>query len=139
MVAREPRGGVDVDPLRRYVAALDDPAFPAADFRWVDRHRATVAAEMRPGQVLSLQITYHPGWHATVAGKPRRTYRDHLGLVAVDAACNGRCTVELNYDGGLEMRLARLLSWGGLAVGLGCAVRRSVGVRMPRRPGRAGR
>jgi hypothetical protein len=139
MVAREPRDGVDADPLRPYVAALDDPALPLADFRWVDRHRATVAAQMRPRQMLSLQIAYHPGWHATVAGAPRRTYRDRLGLVAVDAACNGRCTVELNYDGGIEMRLARLLSWSGLAVGLGSVVRRRAGARMPRRPGQAGR
>lgn len=118
MVARDLRHGCDVAPLRAYVAALDNPALPAADFRWLDRHRATVTAEMSPRQVLSVQMTYDAGWHAAVRGEPRRIYRDHLGQLAVEAACNGPCQIELTYDGGLEMRFCRLLSLLALAGGL---------------------
>jgi hypothetical protein len=118
MVARDLRHGCDVAPLRAYVAALDNPALPAADFRWMDRHRAIVTAEMSPRQVLSVQITYDAGWHATVRGEPRRIYRDHLGQLAVDPACTGPCRIELTYDGGLEMRFFRLLSSIALCGGL---------------------
>jgi hypothetical protein len=118
MVVRKPTGGLDIEPLAPYLAALDNPDLPPADFRWRNRHEAAVTADMRKGQLLSVQISYHPGWHATVAGQPRRTHSDNLGQLAVEPGCEGRCTVDLFYDGGLEMRMLRLLSWSALAAGL---------------------
>jgi hypothetical protein len=118
LAAREPVNGIDIDPLRPYVAALDNPALPPADFRWINRHRATVKAALQRNEILSIQIAYHPGWRATVRGEPRPAYRDRLGLLAVEPKCDGPCTVELTYDGGLEMHLARLLSWTALAGGI---------------------
>lgn len=116
--ARKPAGGLDIEPLGPYLAALENPDLPQAEFRWRSRHEAVITADMRKGQLLSVQITYHPGWRATVGGQPRRLYADNLGQIAVEPGCEGPCTVELVYDGGLEMRLLRLLSWLSLAGGL---------------------
>jgi len=116
--ARRPTGGLDIEPLRPYLAALENPDLPPAEFRWRSRHEAVINADMRKGQLLSVQITYHPGWRATVGGQPRRLYADNLGQIAVEPGCEGPCTVELVYDGGLEMRVARIVSWLALAGGL---------------------
>jgi hypothetical protein len=118
LVAREPESGIDVDPLRPYVAALDNPEFPTAQFAWSNRHQATMTADLRRDQVLSVQITYHPGWHASVDGQPRRAFRDNLGQLAVAPACDGPCRVELDFDGGAEMYVARLVSWSAMLGGL---------------------
>ncbi|HSB14973.1 MAG TPA: hypothetical protein VLE22_10975 [Bryobacteraceae bacterium] len=116
--ARAPIHGLDLDPMRPYVAALDDPALPAAEMKWSSRHSAVVSASIEPGQVLSVQISYHPGWSATVAGAPVRLYGDALGQIVVEPGCEGPCTVELVYDGGMEMRVARIVSWSALIGGI---------------------
>ncbi len=118
LAPRAPSGGIDVEPLRPYAAALDDPAYPAAEFRWLAPSRAVITTNLEKSQILSVQITYHPGWHARANGRPCRTYRDHLGQLVVEPACDGRCTVDLHYDGGAEMLVARILSWSALLGGI---------------------
>lgn len=118
LAPRRPAGGLDVDPLRPYVAALDNPAYPPADFRWLAASRAEIAANLERGQILSVQISYHRGWHARANGRECRTWRDPIGMLAVAPACDGPCKVELSYDGGAEMLVARILSWGGLLGGI---------------------
>ncbi len=110
-----PINGNDVGAASRYVAALDDPGAPPANLRWTSRHSAEVDADLRSGDVLSFQEAYHPGWHATLNGMPRRISRDGLGQMMVDADFTGHCKIELIYDGGLEMKIARILSWSSLA------------------------
>ena len=118
LAPRTPSGGLDVDPLRPYVAALDNPAYPIAQFHWLAPSRAAITANLERSQIVSVQISYHPGWHARVNGRACSTYRDHLGLLVVEPACDGPCTIELNYDGGTEMWVARILSWIALLAGI---------------------
>ena len=80
-----------------YVAALENPAIPAASFTWNNRHSATVHGNFESGQLLSLQISYHPGWRATVNGEARRLYPDNLGQIVVEPRCSGPCAVELRF------------------------------------------
>jgi hypothetical protein len=115
--SRQPVNGLDVDPARPYVAALEDPALPTAQVTWRSNHAAVISARMEKDQILSVQITYHPGWTARVGGQLRRTYSDHLGQLVVEPECEGPCTVEISYDGGFEMRLARAISWAALMAG----------------------
>ena len=122
LVRPKPIGVVDNDELRRYVAALDDPA-ASASFEWRGPNRAAIRARLEPGQVIATQVTYDPGWRASLNGAPRGVYRDGLGFMAVRAQCAGECEIDLHYDGGLEGTLCRAASLGALllsaAFGLG--------------------
>ena len=118
LVAHEPRSGIDVDPLRPYVAALDNPEFPSAEFAWRNRHQAAITGGLHRDQVVSVQMSYHPGWHASVDGRPRRVFRDHLGQLAIAPECDGPCRVEIAFDGGVEMQVTRLVSWSATMGGL---------------------
>ncbi len=109
LVARTPVHGGDVDPLRPYVAALDDPQMPRAKFRWIDAHTAEITGNLQANQALSVQIAWHSGWHATANAKPIPVKRDGIGQIALDPG-PGAATIRLIYDGGTEMRIARLLS-----------------------------
>lgn len=117
----------DTTGIERYVSALEDNSLPTATFAWQSAHSAVVSAEMPQGAVLSIQITFSPGWHATVNGSPRRIEKDELGLMTIDPSCNGACTVALNYDGGLEALLTR---WVSLATLMGLVAQTIVPSRL---------
>jgi hypothetical protein len=106
-VARRPVHGLDVEPLRAYVRALDDAALPVAEFTWRGAAAARITASLEPEHALSLQMTHHPGWRATVNGAPCPIRQDGIGQMLLEPRCAGACEVELAYDGGREMRLAR--------------------------------
>ena len=116
MVRSTPINGNDVTEASRYVDAL---GAPPANLRWTSRHSVEIEANLRSGDVISFQETYHPGWHATLNGLPRRISRDGLGQMIVNTDFVGDAKIELAYDGGLEMKLARILSWSSLA---GCVI-----------------
>jgi hypothetical protein len=125
LVERRPVNGIDIQPLVPYVAALDNEAFPHADFSWTSRHTASIQATLSPREVVSIQISYHPGWHAKVNGADRPIGEDGIGQIYIEPNCEGLCRIELNYDGGAEMRIARgvaVVAWivalSMIAVGL---------------------
>jgi hypothetical protein len=37
--------------------------------------------------------------------------RDGLGLTVINAACNGKCDIDFVFDGGLERKTCRAVSW----------------------------
>ena len=119
VVRDRPIHGLDVAQAQAYVQALHDPSVAPATFRWTSRHSAEIQAVSRPDQAISVQITYHPGWRATVNGRRAPLRGDGLGLMVVEPACEGSCNVQLIYDGGWEMRMARTVSWSSCA---GCLV-----------------
>ena len=110
IVSRVPDRAGDAGPLQPYANALNNANAPLAALTWEGRNRVRIAVPPAPGQVLSIQINHHPGWHATVAGVSREILRDGLGLMWLRPACNGACEVILEYDGGWELRLCRWLS-----------------------------
>jgi hypothetical protein len=116
---RTPASGLDMDPLRAYIAALEDPSLPEARMRWLNRHTAEIDASLERGQIVSVQITYHPGWSATLSGAPLRLYPDKIGQMVIEPECEGDCRVLLHYNGGPEMILARTAAW--IALLGGCA------------------
>jgi hypothetical protein len=103
--------------VKPYLAALDDPTLPAADLRWSAPSAAAVTADLRPEHLLSIQISWASGWHASVNGGPRPAWGDKLNQMVVEPRCSGPCTVELTYDGGAEGRVSRWLSRLALACG----------------------
>lgn len=108
-VTRRPRDGLDTAELERYVAALDDASRPVARLRWTGSNRAVIETQLARGEVVSIQVNYHPGWHARVNGTEAAIHRDGLGLMRIEPACQGACPIELIYDGGWEFRLCRWL------------------------------
>jgi hypothetical protein len=111
LARRTPVHGLDVAPLLPYIAALDDPALPPAATDWRNQHDATIQARLNKGQLVSVQLTYSKGWHATINGQPREVMGDAIGLLAIRPRCEGDCVIRLTYDGGTEMLVARIASW----------------------------
>jgi hypothetical protein len=109
LVARTPVNGADVDPLRGYVAALEDPSMPEATVEWSSAHTGRIVTEVGGGQAISLQIAWHKGWHASSGGNAIPIVKDALGLMTIYPE-QGRQSIDLVYDGGVEMRLAEWVS-----------------------------
>jgi hypothetical protein len=112
LVNRAPADAADIAQLDRYNAALDDPALPDATFEWRGRNRIAIHAVIAPGQAISVQVSYHPGWHATIDGRPADVHRDGLGLMWLRPERPGAAQIDMRYDGGWELRLCR---WLGVA------------------------
>jgi hypothetical protein len=110
LVRRAPSGPRDTGDVEKYVAALEDGSLPAAEFRWEGANRIHISTVAWPGQAVSVQVTHHPGWHAKANGISRQIKADGLGLMWLQAGCKGPCDVQLEYDGGTELRICRLLS-----------------------------
>ncbi len=118
VVERPPTNNDDVEPIIAYVEALDDDALPAAEIDWRRPHEGLIHAELKPEHLVSVQISHHPGWRALVNGEPRPIERDGLGFMLIDPRCDGPCVIELTYDGGREMALARFASGAAVVFGL---------------------
>jgi hypothetical protein len=115
LVTRAPKDPEDIGQVERYVAALDDVSLPGTAFAWEGRNRIRIRTTAADGQAVSVQVTHHPGWHATVGGRPRELHRDGLGLMWLRPGVRGPCEIVLDYDGGWELRLCRWLSWAAFA------------------------
>jgi hypothetical protein len=111
---RAPMHGLDIEPIQPFVAALEDPAMPAATFRWVNRHEAVIDTETQPGQVIFLQINHDPGWKAIADGKVLPLLADPLGMSYVEPVKSGPVQLRLVYDGGGEVQEMRVLLGLGL-------------------------
>jgi hypothetical protein len=109
-VGRPPGNGLDVDEVARFVAALENSALPLADFSWLSNTRARIATQLHAGQVVAVQVTYDPGWVATANGRPALVTRDGIGLLTLHPQCDGRCQIDLSFDGGAERRICLGLS-----------------------------
>ena len=109
LVRRPPIHGLDIDEVRGFVAALDSASRPAV-LEWRGANQAHVRAQLEPSEIVSTQINYHAGWHATVNGSLRTVRADGIGLLVVEANCAGDCEIVLEYDGGWEARLCRAAS-----------------------------
>jgi hypothetical protein len=120
LVRDPPINGLDTGELEKYVAALDAPIYPEAQWRWTSRHSAVIDAALAPGQAISTQITYAPGWRATAA----EVTHDGLGLLVLKPTCQGPCEIALAYDGGWEWRITCFLSLAAMLAALCLAVGR---------------
>jgi hypothetical protein len=117
--SRRPESGIDVEPLRRYVAGLEDPVAPRAILVWRNAHAASITLPgLKKDQVVSVQITFHRGWKAAVRGERVPVYADQLGQIVAAPVCREACTLELTYDGGAERVLTLIGCFGVLTAAL---------------------
>jgi hypothetical protein len=104
---------LDYPAVTRYAAALD--ADPETRIVWSGPNRARVEARLARPQVLSLQISYDPGWRATANGAAIAMQKDALGFLILAPDCHGSCTIDLIYDGGIQRRAMDFLCVFGFA------------------------
>jgi hypothetical protein len=119
LATRLPNSTVDLEPLWRYVAGLEDPSLPEAHFEWLSPQEARITGKLNPDHLISVQQTYHSGWRAFSGGQELPLAADGLGWMVIEPGCNGPCTVTLRFDGGRERTLLRLghaAAWGVLVL-----------------------
>jgi len=114
IVRSMPIYGGDIAAVERYVGALEDTTLPNAGLLWDGRDRASIRLAAAESRVLSIQVNYHPGWHASRDGKPLQLHKDGLGLMWLEPDCAGPCEILLDYDGGWELRICRSISAAAL-------------------------
>ena len=114
--ARTPINGLDIGPVEPYVAALDDPRYPLAGFRWTSLSEAEIHARVEPGQVIAVQVTYDSGWKAYDHGRPLRVRGDSIGLMVIEPDSSGPCDVSLRFTGGTARIVTRALSLAAMLV-----------------------
>lgn len=122
VVARAPRSGGDIREIARFVGDLQNPSLPLAQWQWSGPDHATVDTDVGPHEVISMQVSFHPGWHARANGVIVPMHRDGLGLMWMKPPAAGHAHVELSYDGGGEMLFGRIASWVALALAVGWAI-----------------
>ena len=110
IVVRRPVHGLDLAPVRAYAAALDDPSIPPATLVWQNPDQARITATLSPGQIISVQINYDPGWRASIAGRPLAVHSDQLGLILLDPGVSGNLSIDLQFQGGPERSISLLLT-----------------------------
>ncbi len=108
LITRFPENGLDIAALAPYVAAIEDPAKPKLEERWTNPSEAVITGPLGPKDLISVQVSYHPGWRASVGGSSRAVESDGLGFLTISPHCSGTCEVRLSYDGGAEMKIM----WG---------------------------
>jgi len=110
VVRRPPVNGLDIEDVARYVAALDDPAWPEAPFTWTDPEHGHISASVHPGQAVAMQVTYDRGWVAKTNGRSVPIDRDGIGLMVLRPDCDGQCDIDVVFEGGLERKICRAVS-----------------------------
>lgn len=122
LVARTPINGIDVAPLRTYVAALESPRYPSASFDWTSLHSARIQTDLPPNSVVSVQVSWSAGWHAQINGRAAPVLKDGLGFIYIVPRAIGPAAISIYYDGGVEMKVARTISLATVVLlGLACA------------------
>lgn len=116
-VLHQPVNGLDTDELSRYVAAIENPVFPEARMTWRSPGEARIETVLHPGEVISVQSTYDPGWVAIGNGRRVVITRDGLGMSVIHPNCDGPCSLRFVFEGGAERRVCQILSFA-VAVGV---------------------
>jgi len=103
---------LDWPAVRRYAAAvIDDGGKANIEWRWPGE--ATIQAELQKPEVVSVQVSWDPGWRASVNGADFKIGKDALGFMVLEPPCQGQCTIKLKFDGGLQGTISRLFQLAG--------------------------
>jgi hypothetical protein len=106
------------DALTQYVKAIEDPGRPKLTTKWSHIDRLRIEGTVPEGMLISVQVSYDPGWRATSDGRSVAVEKDNLGFIKLRSTG----PVDLEYSGTAEQKAFALLSamtWIG-AVGLLC-------------------
>jgi hypothetical protein len=110
IVNRRPSDGLDTAELSAYVAALDNEPAPGASLVWRNPEQAEIVAEPGADQVISVQVSYDPGWRASANGHRLAVSADKLGLLVISPAQSGPMRIDLQFTEGRERAICSLVS-----------------------------
>jgi hypothetical protein len=109
IVTHRPTSFFQLEEIGDYVAATEDPTSKAT-WQWKNNNTGFAHGDVPRGSVVSLHITYHPGWKAFANGSAAPVTADGLEQLVVAPDCDGQCEVQLVYGGGTEAKSTRLVS-----------------------------
>jgi len=96
--------------LTRYVAAIDDPARPALQTRWIGTGTLEMTGPAPPGDLVAIQVNADPGWRATQDGHEIPITQDQLGFVVLHPTPAAATRIELRFRGTIEQRIMAAVS-----------------------------
>ena len=96
--------------LEPYIAALEDPARPALQTRWLDADTLAIDGVTPPGRLVAVRVNADPGWQAFQDGRAIPIESDNLGFIVLRPAAAAATHIELDYRATAEPRLMAALS-----------------------------
>jgi hypothetical protein len=116
LVPHHAHGNFAYADIRKYARATGDAAHPAAAFEWRGGARARIRANLRPDDLLSVQVAWFPGWKATVRGEQVPVTPDGMGFIVIQPHCRGDCEIDLAWTGRGDLPLAAAISLASLGL-----------------------
>jgi hypothetical protein len=96
--------------LEPYIAALEDPARPALQTRWLGPDTLAIDGAAPPGRLVAVRVNADPGWQAFQDGRAIAIETDNLGFMVLRPAAAAATHIELHYRATAEPRLMAVLS-----------------------------
>ncbi|HUA62731.1 MAG TPA: hypothetical protein VML19_28500, partial [Verrucomicrobiae bacterium] len=127
VVMQRPIHGLDIEPARAYVDALEDVRLPEATLTWENPERGRIVAEVGEGQVIAVQMNYDVGWRAKRDGRDLAVRKDGLGMMVIEPGGRGHAEIELAFDGGAKRGVCSAIS-AAMAAGLLAVIVIGVGI-----------
>ena len=85
---------------------------PSGTLRWLSANEVSVSvASASAAAPIPIRMTWHPGWQAVVNGTAVPLFRDRYGLMVMNSPASGSYVANLTYDGGVELKLTRILMY----------------------------
>jgi hypothetical protein len=101
--------------VARYVAAIQDGGRAPASFQWLNGGAASIRANLKRDEAISVQVAWFRGWRAYVNGERRPVFADGLGFVLIHPECEGNCEITLRWTGPWDLWPSAMLSVLSLA------------------------
>jgi hypothetical protein len=96
--------------LEPYIAALEDPARPVLQTRWLGAGTLVIDGVAPPGRLVAVRVNADPGWQAFQDGRAIPIEIDNLGFMVLRPAAAAATHIELHYRATAEPRIMAGLS-----------------------------
>jgi hypothetical protein len=127
--SRHPINALDVEPLLPLAKAIDKPESHAT-IKWTSGHEFYMYFDANPGDVIFLQQTYDPGWHAWELSSEIPTSPNVFGLTTIEPHNFGGRNhhfIRMTYSGSTEDSIAYAAHWIGALLLIIWTYRRALG------------
>ena len=110
-----PSQPVNTTDVARFVEVILSASRPPATFEWLHGGAARIRSNLGPGDLVSVQVAWFPGWKALVRGERRPVTPDGLGFLLIQPECEGNCEIALLWTGRPDLPFAAVVSVAALA------------------------